>query len=173
MNPTLGQRRATPDAGRKNPTGQRSGSNGSVWKLLLLIYKSGIYWWGKKSYRKISMTLTQTICPNRLALRTNKQAAGSAKVGTLASVFEKLATKHKPKPKQKLLWCKSTVHIVTLNVWTLKRICLLPELTASAAEHNIDIVYTQEHWYYHSEEEIKYNDIGNGWTFITTASSWK
>ena len=43
MNPTLDQRSASPDAGRKNPTGQQLGSNGLDGKLLLLIYKGGIF----------------------------------------------------------------------------------------------------------------------------------
>ena len=47
MNPMSDQQHASPDAGWKNPTGQWSGSNGSVRKLLLLIYKSGVSWWDK------------------------------------------------------------------------------------------------------------------------------
>ena len=41
MNPTSGQRRALLDAKRKNPTGQKQGSNSSISLLLLLIYKGG------------------------------------------------------------------------------------------------------------------------------------
>ena len=47
MNSTSNQRRALPDAGRTIPTGQRPGSNNSVRKLMLLIFKAGIYWSGK------------------------------------------------------------------------------------------------------------------------------
>ena len=43
-NPKLGQRRVSPNAVHKNLTGQRPGLNCSVWKLLLLIYESGVYW---------------------------------------------------------------------------------------------------------------------------------
>ena len=54
---------------------------------------------------------------------------------------------------------------------TLNRIGQLQELTASAIDHNIDIVCIQEHRYYHSEENIKYHNTGNGWTFVSSA--WK
>ena len=53
----------------------------------------------------------------------------------------------------------------------MSRIGQLPELTASAAEHNIDIICIQEHRYTHSED-IKYHDTGNGWT-LATVSTWK
>ena len=59
----------------------------------------------------------------------------------------------------------------TFNVRTLNRIGQLPELTASAVEHNIDIICIQEHRYTHSED-IKYHDTGNGWT-LATVSAWK
>ena len=82
-------------------------------------------------------------------------------------MFEKSATEL----KQKLLKCKRTIHIVTFNVRTLNKIGQLPELTASAIGHNIDIISIQEHRYTHSED-IKYHDFGNGWT-LATASAWK
>ena len=82
------------------------------------------------------MTHTQTIYINRIALRADKQGARPAEVGALASVFEKSATEL----KQKLLRCKQTIQIATFNVRTLNRIAQLPELTASAVEHKIDII---------------------------------
>ena len=62
---------------------------------------------------------------------------------------------------------------MTFNVRTLNRIGQLPELTASAVEHNIDIhvICIQEHRYTYSED-IKYHDTGNGWT-LATVSAWK
>ena len=47
INRMTSQQRASPDAGWKNPMSQRPGSNSSVRKLLLLIHKFGVYWWGK------------------------------------------------------------------------------------------------------------------------------
>ena len=88
----------------------------------------------KNSHRKITMTHTQTTCINRIALRVGKKEVRPAEVGALASVFEKSATEFK---QQKLLKCKQTIQITTFNVRTLNRIGQLPELTASAVEHNM------------------------------------
>ena len=82
-------------------------------------------------------------------------------------MFEKSATDL----KQKLLKCKRKIQIATFNVRTLNRIGQLLELTASAMDHNIDIICIQEHRYTH-REDIKYHDTGNGWT-LATASAWK
>ena len=90
-----------------------------------------------------------------------------AEVGALASVFEKSATKL----KQKLLKCKQTIQIATFNVKTLKKREQQPKLTASAIDHNIDIIYFQEHRYTHSED-IKYHNSGKGWT-LATVSAWQ
>ena len=46
------------------------------------------------------------------------------------------------------------------------------EVTASAVEHNIDIVCIQEYRYHDSEVEIKYHNTGNEWMFVS-ASAWK
>ena len=77
------------------------------------------------------------IFPNHIILCMGKKRAHSAEVGTLPhpSVFEKSVIELKLTPKQKLIRCKSTIKMATLNVRTLNRICQLLELTASAAEH--------------------------------------
>ncbi len=85
----------------------------------------------------------QTTYIDRIALRAGKKGARPAEVGALASVFEKSATELKL--KQKLLKCKQTAQIATSNVRTLNRIGQLPELTASAVKHKIDIICIQEH----------------------------
>ena len=121
----------------------------------------------KNNHRKITMTHTQTTCPNRITLRMGKKGVCPVEVGALTSVFEKSATEL----NQKLLKCKQTIQIATFSVRTLNEIGQLPELTASAIEHNIDIICIQEHSYNHSED-IKYHDSGNGWT-LATASVWK
>ena len=88
------------------------------------------------------MTHTQTTYINRIALHAGKKGARPAEVGALASVFKKSATELK---QQKLRKCKQTLQIATFNVRTLNRIGQLPELTASAVEHKIDITCMQEH----------------------------
>ena len=115
------------------------------------------------------MTHTQTTCPNCIALRAGKKWVHPAEVGALASVFEKSATVLKL--KQKLLKCKRAIQIAKLNVRTLNRIGQLLELTASATDHNICIIYIQEHRYIHSED-IKYHDTSNGWMLVSE-SAWK
>ena len=111
------------------------------------------------------MTHTQTTYINRIVLRAGKNGACPAEVGALASVFEKSATKL----KQKLLKCKQTIQIGTFNVRTLNRIGQLPEVTASAVEHKIDIICIQDHRYTHPED-IKYHETGNGWTLATVSA---
>ena len=44
-------------------------------------------------------------------------------------------------------------------------------LTASTADHDIDI-RIQEKRYYSNALQIIYHDIGNGWTLVST-SAWK
>ena len=61
--------------------------------------------------------------------------------------------------------------IVTFNVRTLNRIGQLPELTASAVEHKIDIICIQEHRYTHTED-IKYHETGNRW-MLAPVPAWK
>ena len=73
--------------------------------------------------------------------------------------------------QQKILKCKQTIQTAIFNVRTLNRIGQLPELTASAGEHKIDIICIQEHRYTHTED-IKYHKTGNGWT-LATISTWK
>ena len=84
------------------------------------------------------MTHTQTTCPNHIALHMGKKGVCPTEVEALAPVFEKSATELKL--KQKLSKCKSTIQIVTFNVRTLNRIGQLPKWTASAIDHNIDII---------------------------------
>ena len=115
------------------------------------------------------MTHTHTTYINRIAPHAGKKGARPAEFGALASVFEKSATELKL--KQKLLECKQTIQIATFNVTILNRIGQLPELTASAVEHKIDIICIQEYRYTHTEDN-KYHETGNGWT-LATVSAWK
>ena len=64
-----------------------------------------------------------------------------------------------------------TIQISTFNVRPLNRIGQQQELTASAVEHNIDIICIQEHRYTYSKD-IKNYDTVNGWT-LATVSAWK
>ena len=104
------------------------------------------------------MTRTQTTFTNRIALRTGKKGGRPAEVGALASVFEKSATEL----KQTLLKCKQTIQIATFNVRTLNRIGQLPELTASAVEHKIDIIcIIHSHRRYQISRNWQWMDAGD------------
>ena len=116
--------------------------NSTVWKLLLLIYKGGVYWWSKNSHRKITMTQIQTKCPNSITFYAGQYKAYSAKIGALAQVLKKSVTE----PPKNLLWGENTAQL--FDVGTMNIIKQLPELTESAAEKNIDIICVQEHKYY-------------------------
>ena len=135
MNPKMGQRHASTDAGWNNFIGQQSGSNSSVWKLQLLINKSGIYWREEKKNRqgKISMTLIQIVYANHITLREGKQGTNSADFGAPAPGFEKSAWDFKPKSKLKLLKCKNTVNINPFNVRSLNSVNQLPDSVCSWA----------------------------------------
>ena len=63
-------------------------------------------------------------------------------------------------------------NIVSFNFRTLSIINSLPKLTAYTVNLNTDIICIQEHRYYQSKLELKYNNTGNGWTFVS-ASEWK
>ena len=147
-----------------NPTDQWPGSISSIGNYCCSSIRVASMDENKNSNWKITMTHT---CPNRITLCTGKKGAHPTEVGALASVFKKSATEL----NQKLLKCKQRIQIVTFNVRTLNKIGQLPEVTASAIEHNIDIICIQEHRYTHSED-IKYHDSGNGW-MLATASAWK
>ena len=63
--------------------------------------------------------------------------------------------------KQNLMKRKRTIQIATFKVRTLNRIEQLPKLSASARDHNIDVICLQEHKYSHCED-VKYHDTGKG-----------
>ena len=105
----------------------------------------------KNRHRKRIMTHTQNTYINCIALRAGKKGAHPAEIGTLASMFEKSVTELK---QQKLLKCKQTIQIAISNVRTLNRIGQLPELTASAVEHNM---HTRTQIHAHRRYQISRN----------------
>ena len=167
MNPTSGERRASPDAERKNPTAHRPGSKSSVRKLLQLIYKGSVYWWNENSpiERLLWLSLKPYVQTELPFVRVNK--------GHVQQRFELWLLCSK-KQLQNSYTNKTYLSVkapwIYRLVRTLNRITQLLELTASAVEHNIDIVCIQEHRYHHSEVEIKYHDSGNGRTFISASA---
>ena len=98
---------------------------------------------------KMNIIHSQTTCPNHIALRTVKKWLILPWLEPWPHFFLKSITEFKL--KEKLLKCKSTIQITTFNVKTLNRIDLLPELTASAIDHNIDRIFLQIYIYHHSD----------------------
>ena len=67
---------------------------------------------------------------------------------------------------------KKEIFISTFNVRTLNHPHQVPELVFSAIQNKIDVICIQEHRFHHPDLELKYNDVGKGWTVIS-ASAWK
>ena len=166
MNPKNGQQRASPDVGQKNF--KASG--------LDQIVQSGNYC--NSSIRVASFDKIKKKANERwpwLWIKPYIQAASPLtwenngyilmRLGGLAPVFENSATDLKLKSNPKLFRCKNTVHISTFNLWTLNRIGQFPELTTSAAIHNIDIACIQEDR--NKKLEIQYHNTGNEWTLVS------
>ena len=168
INPLTAKRNALPGPGHMSLVAQSSGSSVRSGNYCCSSIRVASINKNKNSHRKITVTHTQNAYINRITLRAGKKDAHPAEVRALAAMIEKSVTEL---IQQKLLKYRRTIQIATFNVRTLNRIGQLPELTASAIEHKIDIICIQEHRYTHNED-IKYHDTGNGWT-LATVSAWK
>ena len=117
-------------------------------------------------------------CKNRwgyLKIEISSQRNRAAEQGSRAGVtvlapdFEKFITERN---RRQLLKCKRTINLSTFNVRTLQSIKQMSELFAIAVTYHIDVVNVQEHRFYHEDIDLKYHELGNGWTFIS-ASAFK
>ena len=113
------------------------------------------------------MTSSDSYLSNHIARRVGHQGARSP-VGRQAGI-EKYATDQNPK-RNKLLKCRNTTLISTLNCRTLNDNEKKGELTALAQEHHLDIVCIQEHRIYHEDVDIKFHDMNKGWVLITSSA---
>lgn len=112
------------------------------------------------------MTQSQSEISYRIDRRAG-QKGSRAGVSVLAPDFEKYATERN---KIRLLKCKNPFKISTFNVRTLQPINQMAELTATAINNQIDIICVQEHRLYHDEINLKYHELGKGWTFISASA---
>ena len=119
------------------------------------------------SYRKTIMTQPQTRNSYRIDRRASQQGS-RAGVTVLAPVFDKFTERN----RRQLLKCKRTINLSTFNVRTLQSIKQMSELIAIAVTYHIDVINVQEHRFYHEDIDLKYHELGNGWTFIS-ASAFK
>ena len=107
-------------------------------------------------------TLTRS---SRIVRRAENQGSRSADARVLPQCS-------KNQLQNSLLKCKSQVIVSSFNVRTLNTLNQLPELVSSAIKFNIDVICVQEHRFFHDNLELKYHEVGKGWTFIS-ASAWK
>ena len=103
----------------------------------------------------------------RIARRAGYQGARSAVGKTLPQCLKYQLQSQTRTP---LIKCKRTTTVSTFNVRTLNTINQLSELVASAIRYNIDIIFIQEHRFFHDDLTLKYHDVGKGWTFISASA---
>ena len=85
----------------------------------------------------------------------------------LAPDFDKFVTERN---RRQLLKCKRTIYLSTFNARTLQSIKQISELIAIAVTYHIDVIYVQEHRFYHEDVVLKYHELGNGCTFISASA---
>jgi hypothetical protein len=74
--------------------------------------------------------------------------------------------------ESKLLKCKKTLHISTLNTRTMRNLHLQEEMCGLAKLYDQDIVGIQEHRIVHQEGEIRYQDLFDGYQLVSS-SAWR
>ena len=95
------------------------------------------------------------------ALSSNPSGRDDADVAASVDVNPSLSGMLRP---------KKTIKVATFNVRTLSSDIKMHELIANAECHRIDVICIQEHRHYHSDVDIKYNDIGK-WCLITSSAT--
>ena len=121
------------------------------------------------SYRKKNLT--------RITIRSSSRIARLADSGARSAEVHSLVLAQHSKNKLRsqetpLLKPKTNFVISTFNVLSLSKLNQVSELVYSALQNDIDIICIQEHRFYHPDLDLKYNDVGRGWTLIS-ASAWK
>ena len=58
----------------------------------------------------------------------------------------------------------------TFNLRTLQSIKQMSELISIAVTYHIDVINLQEHRFDHEDIDLKYHELGNGWTFISASA---
>ena len=72
--------------------------------------------------------------------------------------------------RRQLLECKRTINLSTFSVHTLQSIKQMSEVIATAVTYHTDVIKVQEHRFYHEDIDLKYHELGNGWTFISASA---
>ena len=58
----------------------------------------------------------------------------------------------------------------TFSLRTLQSIKQMSELISIAVTYHIDVINLQEHRFDHEDIDLKYHELGNGWTFISASA---
>ena len=95
------------------------------------------------------------------------QQGSHAGMTDLAPDFDKFVTERN---RRQLLKCKRTINLSTFNVCTLQSIKQMAELFIIVVTYHIDIINVQEHRFNHEDIDLKYHELGNGWTFISASA---
>ena len=69
----------------------------------------------------------------------------------------------------RLLKCKRNLNFSTMNIRTLNGESKFGELTHLSEKYGIDVTCIQEHKIYHPGENVKYHNMGNGWSLVTSS----
>ena len=123
----------------------------------------------KHSLYQVSKTImTQPLTRNSYRIdRCAGQQGLRDGVTVLAPDFDKFVTERN---KRQILKCKRNINPSTFNVRTLQSIKQMSELTATAVTYYIDIINIQKHRFYHEDIDLRYHEIGSGWTFISVSA---
>ena len=69
------------------------------------------------------------------------------------------------------LRCKKNVNIATLNTRTLRSINKQMEICVLAQKYNIDVLGIQEHRIVHTDEQLRYENLIEGYQLITASAA--
>ena len=108
------------------------------------------------------MTMSTNNSTNHIARRAGKQGARLS--------MEHQAEVDKHASGAKLLKCKQNVNFSTMNVRTLNGETKFGELTHLSEKYGIDVTCIQEHKIYHPGENMKYHNMSNRWTLVTSSA---
>ena len=111
---------------------------------------------------KINMTMSTNNSTNCIARYVGKPGA------RLSMEIQVGVDRHATGAKH--LKCKRNVNFSTMNVRTLNGESKFRELTHLSEKYGTDITCIQEHKIYHPGKNMKYHNMGNGWTLVTSSA---
>ena len=108
------------------------------------------------------MTIFTNNATNRIACCAGKQGARHS--------MEHQVEVDKHATGAKLLKFKRNLNFSTMNVRMLNGESKFEELTHLSEKYGIDVTCIQEHKIYHPGENVKYHNMSNGWSLVTSSA---